>query len=107
MQNVNLLSAKEQRGLTVVAFSRDIETCDAQDRTIEVGSMNLIWTYHSRDPVSTDYIFIHEKTGWRRVNLLSQDGATNDDDFDNVPEDVQSVDLVTNQVSHKPRVHSA
>ncbi|XP_036418630.1 LOW QUALITY PROTEIN: DBH-like monooxygenase protein 1 homolog [Colossoma macropomum] len=49
VQSYKLLYGKENHTHTVLAFSRDLQTCDPKDRDITSGTMRVIWALHSED----------------------------------------------------------
>ncbi|MBN3307113.1 MOXD1 protein, partial [Amia calva] len=48
-QNYHLEYASENNTHTVLAFSRDLDTCDRNDKLITESTIRVIWAYHNED----------------------------------------------------------
>ncbi|KAL3871757.1 hypothetical protein ACJMK2_039735 [Sinanodonta woodiana] len=69
-----LLHGEENDFGTVLKFVRKLDTCDeAEDKKIEDGTIRLIYSYHPRDPASSENLLYHgpEHRGTKSLSLLS------------------------------------
>ncbi|XP_065840799.1 DBH-like monooxygenase protein 1 [Oscarella lobularis] len=71
-QDVELVAASETNQVTTLEFKRKVKACDAKDRSIDVGTSRVIWSYNPNDPQNDSPSALQQHTvmGWRSVNLL-------------------------------------
>ncbi|KAL3871755.1 hypothetical protein ACJMK2_039733 [Sinanodonta woodiana] len=74
-----LLHGEENDFGTVLKFVRKLDTCDkTEDKKIEDGTVRVIYSYHTSDPVSDDSLMYHgaDHRGTKSLLLLSVSTAT-------------------------------
>ncbi|XP_062516164.1 DBH-like monooxygenase protein 1 homolog [Corticium candelabrum] len=74
IQNVRLISAREEDGTTTLEFRRKLEACERRDHSIEKGTTRIIFSYNPHDPESEDALSKHTIAGRVSVSLLSGTG---------------------------------
>ncbi|XP_066515448.1 DBH-like monooxygenase protein 1 homolog, partial [Hoplias malabaricus] len=77
VQNYRLLYGRENHTHTVLGFSRDLETCDPNDRAITGSTMRVIWALHREDvgPSGTQYHGANR--GRKSLRFLNPGTSTN------------------------------
>ncbi|KAM4771852.1 DBH-like monooxygenase protein 1 isoform 2-T2 [Rhinophrynus dorsalis] len=70
-QNYNLEYAMENGTHTLIQFSRDLHTCDPNDKTITESTVRLIWAYHNDDIGSTGPTYHGSNRGAKSLRLLN------------------------------------
>ncbi|XP_075453452.1 DBH-like monooxygenase protein 1 isoform X1 [Ascaphus truei] len=70
-QNYNLEYAMENGTHTILKFSRDLHTCDPNDKTITESTVRVIWAYHADDFGSTGPTYHGSNRGRKSLRLLN------------------------------------
>ncbi|KAL3871750.1 hypothetical protein ACJMK2_039728 [Sinanodonta woodiana] len=73
-----LLHGEENDFGTVLKFVRNLDTCDKiEDKTIEDGTIRMIYAYHPKDPATDDSVMYHgpDHRGTKSLSLLSVSSA--------------------------------
>jgi hypothetical protein len=98
-QDWNLLYSAELNGYTIFKFSRLINLCNDQDKTIGQGTPHVIYAWSDKDPAPGEdiYFFNAENQGTESVNLLN-DGKK---DGYQVAESEEKVHFLIENVSKK------
>ncbi|KAF4092099.1 hypothetical protein AMELA_G00017020 [Ameiurus melas] len=71
VQNYKLLYARENHTHTVLAFSRDLQTCDPDDREITGSTMRVIWAFHEEDVGPSGPTYHGINRGRKSLRLLN------------------------------------
>ncbi|XP_060769945.1 DBH-like monooxygenase protein 1 homolog [Neoarius graeffei] len=97
VQNYKLLYARENHTHTVLAFSRELQTCDPDDREITGSTMRVIWAFHDEDvgPSGPGYHGINR--GRKSLRLLNPGTSKS------VPHGTASFDLRNINVAVPPK----
>jgi len=66
-QDYNLVGSSESNGVTVLKFTRKLVTCDKEDRSIQLGTIKVIYALGTQDVLSYHY----GKRGAKSLNLLN------------------------------------
>ncbi|KAJ8008978.1 hypothetical protein DPEC_G00084040 [Dallia pectoralis] len=76
-QNYRLEYGQENSTHTVLAFSRDLLTCDTSDKDITESTVRVIWAYHSEDigPSGPKYHGVNR--GRKSIRLLDPESKAN------------------------------
>ncbi|XP_030051078.1 DBH-like monooxygenase protein 1 isoform X2 [Microcaecilia unicolor] len=89
-QDYRLEYALENSTHTILAFSRDLHTCDPNDKTITESTLRVIWAYHSDDLGEVGLDYHGSNRGGKSLRLL------NPENLNVVPEETPYFNL-TNQ----------
>uniref|UniRef100_A0A6Q2XIZ8 DOMON domain-containing protein n=1 Tax=Esox lucius TaxID=8010 RepID=A0A6Q2XIZ8_ESOLU len=76
-QNYRLEYGKENSTHTVLAFSRDLLTCDTSDKDITGSTVRVIWAYHSEDVGSSGPKYHGVNRGRKSMRLLDPGSKAN------------------------------
>ncbi|XP_030638796.1 DBH-like monooxygenase protein 1 homolog [Chanos chanos] len=76
MQSYTLLYATENNTHTVLSFSRDLQTCDDNDKTITESTVKVIWAYHSEDVGPSGPAYHGVYRGRKSLRLLNPGTST-------------------------------
>ncbi|XP_026869883.1 DBH-like monooxygenase protein 1 homolog [Electrophorus electricus] len=77
MQNYRLLYGMENHTHTVLGFSRDLQTCDPNDRAITDSTVRVIWAYHDEDVGPSGPVYHGADRGRKSLRLLNPKTGTN------------------------------
>ncbi|KAL0967362.1 hypothetical protein UPYG_G00251280 [Umbra pygmaea] len=69
-QNYRMEYGRENGTHTVLAFSRDLLTCDTSDKDITESTMRVIWAYHSEDVGASGPLYHGANRGRKSLRLL-------------------------------------
>ena len=95
-QDWKLLSFAELNGYTIFKFQRPIKLCDAEDRTIEEGTPNVIFAWGDNDPAPGEDISYHKNHRLsKRISLISNPSSSNQ-----LPADTEEIDFTIQNVIH-------
>nr|XP_015210154.1 PREDICTED: DBH-like monooxygenase protein 1 isoform X1 [Lepisosteus oculatus] len=75
-QNYHLEYAMENNTHTVLAFSRDLHTCDRNDKPITESTVRVIWAYHTEDCGAAGPQYHGVNRGRKSLRLLNPGGHT-------------------------------
>ncbi|XP_076872509.1 DBH-like monooxygenase protein 1 homolog [Brachyhypopomus gauderio] len=75
VQSYRLLYGRENRTHTVLGFSRQLQTCDPNDRAITDSTVRVIWAYHDEDLGPSGPAYHGANRGRKSLRLLNP--ATN------------------------------
>ncbi|XP_007233530.3 DBH-like monooxygenase protein 1 homolog [Astyanax mexicanus] len=92
VQNYRLLYGRENHTHTVLGFSRDLETCDPNDRAITGSTMRVIWALHSEDVGPSGPVYHGINRGRKSLRFLNPGTSRN------VPAGIATMDLRNNNV---------
>ncbi|XP_062858528.1 DBH-like monooxygenase protein 1 homolog [Trichomycterus rosablanca] len=76
IQSYRLLYASENQTHTVLAFSRDLQTCDSDDRPITGSTTRVIWAYHEDDVGPSGPKYHGVNRGRKSLRLLNPGTST-------------------------------
>ncbi|XP_060948028.1 DBH-like monooxygenase protein 2 homolog [Limanda limanda] len=99
-QSYTLLSLTESEGLTIMKFSRALQTCDAQDFHITDKPIKLIFAYGTTDEVR----YHSSRRGTKEVNLLNYMARTSQPISSYVSATVQNITVPAVQTYYHCRV---
>ncbi|XP_065846011.1 DBH-like monooxygenase protein 1 [Oscarella lobularis] len=104
-QDVELIAASEADQVTTLEFKRKLKACEANDRSIDIGTSRIIWSYNPNDPEddSPSALLQHTVTGRRSVNLLDTIGGAQvplPDDVQELIVGVRNVHLPTSETTY-------
>ncbi|XP_026773251.3 DBH-like monooxygenase protein 1 homolog [Pangasianodon hypophthalmus] len=71
VQNYKLLYARENHTHTVLAFSRELQTCDPDDREITGSTMRVIWAFHEEDVGPSGPVYHGVNRGRKSLRFLN------------------------------------
>lgn len=70
-QSYRLEYGRENDTHTILAFSRDLNTCDANDKEITASTVRVIWAYHSEDVGPSGPMYHGQNRGRKSLRLLN------------------------------------
>ncbi|XP_029532799.1 DBH-like monooxygenase protein 1 homolog [Oncorhynchus nerka] len=76
-QNYRLEYGRENNTHTVLAFSRDLLTCDTNDKDITESTVRVIWAYHSDDVGPSGPMYHGVNRGRKSMRLLDPGSKVN------------------------------
>ncbi|EGW08847.1 DBH-like monooxygenase protein 1 [Cricetulus griseus] len=74
-QDYHLDYAMENSTHTVIEFTRELHTCDANDKIITDSTVRVIWAYHHEDPGDSGPKYHDSNRGTKSLRLLNPEKA--------------------------------
>ncbi|XP_043075805.1 DBH-like monooxygenase protein 1 homolog [Puntigrus tetrazona] len=71
LQSYRLLYARENGTHTVLAFSRNLQTCDDNDKVITGSTVRVIWAFHAEDVGVSGPVYHGTNRGRKSLRLLN------------------------------------